>query len=95
MGKFNNSKKRRVCVDVFKSLNNIGPESQLKKFGKFDHGKNTWGNNSLLKLPNVKTESGRSMFSFQGVLIFNTLHESHSNEVSLANFKRKVKSFNF
>ena len=35
------------------------------------------------------------MFSFQGGLIFNTLHESHRNEVSLANFKRKVKSFNF
>ena len=55
----------------------------------------TRGNNSLLKLPKVKTESGRSMFSFQGALIFNTLHESHRNEVSLANFKRKVKSFNF
>ena len=87
--------KRRVFVDVFKSLNNIGPEIQLNKFEKFDHGKNTRGNNSLLKLPKVKTESGRSMFSFQGALIFNTLHESHRNEVSLANFKRKVKSFNF
>ena len=46
--------KWRVCVDV--SLNNIGPEIQLNKF---DHGKNTRGNNSLLKLPKVKTESGK------------------------------------
>ena len=72
-------RKRRVCVDVFKSLNNTGPEIQLNKFEKFDHGKNTRGNNSLLKLPKVKTESGRSMFSFQGALVFNTLHESHRN----------------
>ena len=76
-------------------MNNFGPEIQLKKIEKFAHSKNTRRKNSHLKLPKVKTESGRSMFSFQGALIFNTLHEAHRNEASLANFKRKVKSFNF
>ena len=88
-------RKRRVCVDVFKSLNSIGPEIQLNKFEKFDHSKDTREYNSLLKVPKVKTESGRNMFRFQGALIFNTLHESNKNEIGLANFKHKVKLFNF
>ena len=88
-------RKRWVCVDVFKSLNSIGPEIQLNKFEKFDHSKDTRGYNSLLKLPKVKIESGRSMLCFQGALIFNTLHESNKNEIGLSNFKCKVKSFNF
>ena len=51
-------RKWQVCVDVFKSLRNIGPEIQLNKFEKFDHGKYTWGNNCNCTL--VKCSLGQS-----------------------------------
>ena len=43
------------------------------KFEKISHKRETRGNNSKLRLPKVKTEFGRKMFSFQGALIFNKL----------------------
>ena len=46
-----------------------------------------------LRLPKVKTESGRKMFSFQGALIFNKLPEDLRNETSLLIFNQKCRKF--
>ena len=46
-----------------------------------------------LRLPKVKTESGRKMFSFQGALIFNKLPEDLTNETSLLICNQKCSKF--
>ena len=69
--------KQRIAVDVFKILNNKIFENQ---FQVMDHEKNTRGNQSLLKLPKFKTESGRKRFAIQGALIFNDLAKDRRDE---------------
>ena len=56
--------KRLVAIDVFKCLNGLAPEQLTQLFNLQQHGKNTRGNNSVLVLPPVRTESGRGMFAF-------------------------------
>ena len=53
------TRKKRISIDVFKSVNGISTESLRNIFTKFDHGKNTRGNRSLLVLPKVRYESGK------------------------------------
>ena len=48
--------KQRTSVDVFKILNNLAPKIFEDLFQLMDHGKNTRGNNSILKLPKARTE---------------------------------------
>ncbi len=73
-----NVRKLHCAQEVFKCLNGLNGI-----FSKFSHQKETRGNNSKLRLPKVKTESGRKMFSFQGALVFNELPEDLTNETSL------------
>ena len=69
------------------------PEKLGGKFEKISHQRETRGNNSKLRLPKVKTESCRKMFSFQGALIFNKLPEDLRNETSLLIFNQKCRKF--
>ena len=46
-----------------------------------------------LRLPKVKTKSGRKMFSFQGALIFNKLPKDLTNETSLLICNQKCRTF--
>ena len=64
-------------------------EANLKR----SHHRETRGNNSTLRLPKVKTKSGRKMFSFQGALIINKLPEDLRNKTSLLIFKHKCRKF--
>ena len=50
--------------------------------------KNTRGNNSLLKIPKVRTEVGRKTFAFQGARRFNQLDASAGNETSILKFRQ-------
>ena len=52
-----------------------------------DHEKNTRGNQSLLKLPKSRTETGRKRFATQGALIFNSLAKDTRDEKSFAKVK--------
>ena len=47
-------RKKRVSIDVFKSLNDSCPPLLRNMFERFDHGKDTRGNGSRLVLPKVK-----------------------------------------
>ena len=60
-----------------------------------DHGKNTRGNNSILKLPKARTETGRKRFAAQATLIYNNLSKDIREEKSLLIFKTKVRTFKF
>ncbi len=68
------TRKKRISIDVFRAVNGICTESLKNIFTKFDHGKNTRGNGSRLVLPKVRCESGRKTFAFQGASIYNSLY---------------------
>ena len=88
-------RKKWVSIDVFDSLNDFRPPPLWSMFECFDHGKDTWGNGSRLRLPKVKTEAGRKIFAFQGTLIFNGLPTDLRNEAYFVNFKRKLNTVKF
>ena len=77
----------RCVVDVFKCLNGLAPENFNNYFTRTNHCKATRGNNSLIVLPKVHTESGRKSFMYQGALLFNQLKNSVRDETSLVRFK--------
>ena len=76
-----------IAVDAFKILNRLVPKIFENQFQVIDHGKNTRGNQSLLKLP----KSGRKRFATQGALIFNDLAKDIRDEKS---FKSKLRAVN-
>ena len=92
MDKLETLRKRRSAVDVFKSLNHCGIQSNGIMFERLAHGKNTRGNGSFAKLPKVRTAIGKKSFSYQGALVFNDLKKSLRDERSLLKFKEKLNS---
>ena len=88
-----NVRKLHCAQEVFKCLNGLVPNQFNGIFNKFSHQKETRGNNSKLRLPKVKTESGRKMLLFQGALVFNQLPEDLRNETSLLHFKQRCRNF--
>ena len=53
----------------------------------------TRGNQSLIKLPKIRTEAGRKTSSYQGAKLFNELDLDMRNEQYFVNFKRKLVNF--
>lgn len=83
----------KIVVEVFKSLQSIEPV--YLSFDRISHQRNTRGNKSLLRLPRMRTESGKKSMAFRGAKLFNQLPKELREENSLANFKRKIKCFKF
>ena len=81
---------RRVAIDVFKCLNGLSPEQFTQYFNRYQHGKDTSGNNSCFVLPPVRTETGGRKFAFLGAQIFNKFPKDSGNEESLIRFKHKL-----
>ena len=71
--------------------NKIAPSPFHDYFEQLQHEHHTRGNNANIRLPKVKTESGRKCFKFQGALIFNQLPANLKNEKSIVIFKNKIK----
>ena len=88
-----NERKIRCAVDVFRCLNNTSPGNFENYFTRLNHSLHTRGNKSSIKLPKVRTESGRKSFSFQGGLVFNELPREIRNETSIVRFKNKCKEY--
>lgn len=87
-------RKRRIAVDVFKSLHQICPES-ISVFKRLTHGRNTRGNGSSVMIPKVRTTFARKSFAYQGGIIFNELDKSLRDETSLLRFKTKISNYFF
>ena len=86
----------RVSIDeLFNSLNDSCPPPLRSMFECFDHGKDTRGNGSRLRLLKVKTEAGRKTFTFKGALTFNGLPTDLRNEYYFVNFKWKIDTARF
>ena len=83
--------RKKSLTDVFKIINNINSISLFEDyFQKRSHGCNTRGNNSLLEIPKIRTETARKMFRSKGAVLFNTLPSIIREEESLIIFKRKL-----
>ena len=89
-----NNRKRRIAIDVFKSLHQICPES-TPVFERLAHGKNTRGNWSSVIVPKVRTTFPRKSFIYQGGIIFNQLDKTLKDKSSLRCFKMKIRNYSF
>ena len=87
--------KRNTLLMVFGCLHCTQPELFDSYFTRMSHCKAIRGNDSLLKLLRMKTESGRKRFNYQGALIFNTLPTNVRDESSVLMFRNKIKTLNF
>ena len=83
--------KRKSLIEVFKCLHKMGPSTFDKYFERRSHAIGTRGNDSLLTLQKVKTQSGRKTFQHQGALLFNKLPASIRNEQYSVTFKNAIK----
>ena len=95
MDSIETTRKRRMAVDVFKSLNHICPESHNTLFKRLSHDKNTRGNGSSVTLPKIRTTFGKKSFAYQGAVIYNQLDKSLRDEISLLRFKSEISKFVF
>ena len=95
MDSIETTRKRRMAVDVFKSLNHICPESHNALFKRLSHDKNTRGNGSSVTLPKIRTTFGKKSFAYQGAVIYNQLDKSLRDEISLLRFKSEISKFVF
>ena len=80
---------------VFGCLHCTQPGIYDSYFTRMSHCKATRGNNSVLKLLRVKTESGRKSFKYQGALIYNALSADVKDESSVLKFRNKIKTLDF
>ena len=78
----------RVAIDVFRSLHNLLPEDLNGYFKRCEHEMNTRGHGSCVVLPNMRTETGKKSFAYQGDRIFNRLEKTTRDEMSIVNSKR-------
>ena len=86
---------RKIALDVFKTIRKIDNGINHQKYELLNHRYATRGNLSLLKLPKVRTETGRKSSSYQGALTFNRLAEDLRREQSFTNFKSKLNTITF
>ena len=87
-------RKQRCAPEVFKSLNGQSPSQLTEMFEVMQHKYDTRGNKQLLRLPKVKSETGRKTFQFIGAKVFNILPNSLKTEKSLVLFGKNIKAFN-
>ena len=52
-------------------------------------------NKQNVVLPEVRSESGRKVFSFQGAMIFNKMSDEMKSQASVLIFKTLCNNFNF
>ena len=80
------------CADfVLKCLNGTAPEVFHNYFMKLEHGKATRRNGTDLRMPKVRTESGKRGVYYSGTKIFNDLPLYLKTEKYYIHFKKALK----
>ena len=80
------------CADfVFKCLNGTAREVFHNYFMKLEHGKATRRNGTDLRMPKVRTESGKRGIYYSGTKIFNDLPLHLKTEKYYIHFKKALK----
>ena len=84
--------KQGAMLEVFKCVNGHAPSQFEDYFEILNHCFDTRGNNNSLRLPKIRTETGKRSFKYQGASIFNELLSELINERSIVLFRQKVKT---
>ena len=92
MEKYRERTKIRCAVDVFRCLNNTSPGNFENYFTRLNHSLHTRGNKSSIKLPKVRTESGRNRFLSKADLFLMNFHEK--SEMKHRSFDLKISAKN-
>ena len=80
-----------LLIEIYKSLNNIGPPI-MHEFFDLKFTPYNLRNNSLLKLPKTNTSRyGTQALCFKGSIIWNTVPNQYKSLTSLDEFKQQIK----
>ena len=80
---------KRLAISVFKSLNNLYPESLKNMFKPTSgvHSYNVWGASNNIFVPRPRTEAAKRAFSYRGAVMWNGLENVLKDEINLNSFK--------
>ena len=86
---------KQLAISVFKSLNNLYPESLLKNFFKQTsrvHSYNVRGASNNVFVPRPHSEAAKQAFSYGGAVMWNGLENVLKDEINLNSFKSALPS---
>lgn len=80
---------KQLAISVFKSLNNLYPESLKNVFKPTSgvHSYNVRGASNNVFVPRPRTEAAKRAFSYRGAVVWNGLENMLKDEVNLNSFK--------
>ena len=80
---------KQLAISVFKSLNNLYPESLKNVFEATSgvHSYNMRGASNNVFVPRPSTEAAKRAFSYRGAVMWNGLENVLKDEVNLNSFK--------
>ena len=87
------SRLRTIACEVYKAINNLGPNYISELFIKQNSHYN-FRNQNTLKLPKVRTvKHGKNSFSYQGAFTWNSLPNNVRCAENYSTFKRLIKNW--
>ena len=80
---------KQLAISVFKSLNNLYPESLKNMFKPISrvHSYNVRGASNDIFVPRPRTEAAKLAFSYRGAVMWNGLENVLKDEINLNSFK--------
>ena len=80
---------KQLAISVFKSLNNLYPESLTNMFKPTSgvHSYNVRGASNNIFVPRPRTEAAKRAFSYRGAVMWNGLENVLKDEINLNSFK--------
>ena len=79
----------KLCLNVFKCLNDDVPNFE-DYFELISHRKGTRNNSRILGIPNVKLESTKKAFYYNGAVVYNSLLLEVRTEATYHDFCKKL-----
>ena len=78
----------QLTISVFKSLNNLYPESLKNVFQPTStvHSYNVWGASNNAFVPRPRTEAAKQAFSYRGAVMWNGLENELKDEINVNTF---------
>ena len=85
---------KQLAISVFKSLNNLYPESLKNMFKPTSgvHFYNVRGASNNIFVPRPRTEAAKRAFSYRGAVMWNGLENVLKDEINLNSFKSALSS---
>ena len=86
---------KQLAISVFKSLNNLYPESLKNMFKPTSggvHSYNVRGASNNIFVPRPRTEAAKRAFSYRGAVMWNGLENVLKDEINLNSYKSALSS---